>query len=93
MRVDNAFITGDAVGLATRDLCEGIGPAISSGHLAAESILNASEYSLGAISARSSEHAMVGKLLDYMFTKRPARRKSRTSKSQGASDGRIKRSS
>ena len=26
VRIDNAFITGDAAGLATRDLCEGIGP-------------------------------------------------------------------
>ena len=25
VRIDNAFITGDAAGLATRDLCEGIG--------------------------------------------------------------------
>ena len=40
VRVDNAFITGDAVGLATRDLCEGIGPAIYSGHLAAASIIH-----------------------------------------------------
>ena len=93
VRVDNAFITGDAVGLATRDLCEGIGPAISSGHLAAESILDASEYSLGAINAHSAEHAMVGKLFDYMFTRRPARWKSRASKPQGCVDGRAKKSS
>ena len=39
VRLENAFITGDSVGLATRDLCEGIGPAIRSGHLAAEEIL------------------------------------------------------
>ena len=37
VRVDNAFITGDAAGLATRDLCEGIGPAIRSGQRAAAS--------------------------------------------------------
>ena len=73
VRIDNAFITGDAVGLATRDLCEGIGPAIRSGHLAAESILTGSEYSLDAINALSAEHAIVRKLLEYMFVKRRTR--------------------
>jgi menaquinone-9 beta-reductase len=70
VRVENAFITGDAVGLATRDLCEGIGPAVKSGQLAAEAILTGREYSLNAISAHSAEHALVRKLLDYMFVKR-----------------------
>ena len=93
VRVDNAFITGDAVGLATRDLCEGIGPAISSGHRAADSILNGSEYSLDAISAHSAEHAIVRKLLDYLFTKRrTGPSKSRVSKSRGPSDGLVKKS-
>lgn len=72
VRIDNAFITGDAVGLATVDLCEGIGPAIRSGHLAAESILTGAEYSLHAVSAHSSEHTLVKKLLEYMFVKRRA---------------------
>jgi flavin-dependent dehydrogenase len=87
-RIDNAFITGDAVGLATRDLCEGIGPAIRSGHLAAESILSASEYSLRAISAHSAEHAIARKLLDYLFTKRRTRPSAwRAFKPRGSSDG------
>ena len=73
VRIENAFITGDAVGLATRDLCEGIGPAIRSGHLAAESMLTGSEFSLEAISAYSAEHAIVRKLLDYMFVNRRTR--------------------
>jgi flavin-dependent dehydrogenase len=73
VRIDNAFITGDAVGLATRDLCEGIGPAIRSGHLAADSILTGSEYSLEAINTHSAEHVIVRKLLDFMFAKRPKR--------------------
>ena len=30
VRVGDAFLTGDAAGLATRDMCEGIGPAIRS---------------------------------------------------------------
>ncbi len=73
VRIDNAFITGDAVGLATVDLCEGIGPAIRSGHLAAKSILTGAEYSLDAVSAHSSEHTLVKSLLEYMFVKRRPR--------------------
>ena len=87
VRIDNAFITGDAVGLATVDLCEGIGPAIRSGHLAAESILTGAEYSLDAVSAHSSEHTLVKKLLEYMFVKRRRRGpKARTSKPATSAD-------
>jgi len=43
LRNRNAFIAGDAAGLATRDLGEGIGPAIRSGILVAESIAHDSE--------------------------------------------------
>jgi flavin-dependent dehydrogenase len=50
---DNAYITGDALGLATRDMCEGIGPAIRSGLYAADAIVNGSEYSLEGIAALS----------------------------------------
>ena len=39
VRLGNAFITGDAAGLATRDLAEGIGPAVRSGQRAADAIL------------------------------------------------------
>jgi flavin-dependent dehydrogenase len=89
VRIDNAFITGDAAGLATRDLCEGIGPAIKSGLLAAESIINGTDYSLNAISAHSAEHALVRKLLDYMFVKRRAQTsKSKLPKPAGAADTR-----
>ena len=48
-RRDNAFIAGDAAGLATLDLGEGIRPAIESGLLAAESILQDSDYLLTAL--------------------------------------------
>ncbi|NKC17076.1 MAG: NAD(P)-binding protein [Gammaproteobacteria bacterium] len=67
VRVGNAFITGDAVGLATRDLCEGIGPAIRSGHRAADAILNGSIYTLDDLQTHSSSYAPVRKLLDFMF--------------------------
>jgi len=46
---DNAFLVGDSAGLATLDMGEGIGPAIKSGLLAAEAILNHTPYSLDSI--------------------------------------------
>lgn len=70
VRVDNAFIAGDSVGLATRDLCEGIGPAIRSGHRAADSIVSGAEYSLESIGAYSAERGMIRNFLEYMFVKR-----------------------
>jgi len=44
-----AYIVGDAAGLATVDLAEGIGPAVESGQLAARDILGQAEYSTRAI--------------------------------------------
>ena len=52
-RIDNAFITGDAAGLATKDMAEGIGPAVKSGLMAADSIVNGSTYNLGMIERKS----------------------------------------
>mgnify|MGYP005622271267 CR=1 FL=1 len=49
VRVDNAFIVGDAIGLATRDMGEGIGPAIKSGLLAAEAIVHGTNYTVDTI--------------------------------------------
>jgi len=46
VRNDNAFIVGDAVGLASGDMGEGIGPAVHSAILAADAIVNNSEYDL-----------------------------------------------
>jgi geranylgeranyl reductase family protein len=51
---DNAYIVGDAVGLATRDMGEGIGPAVRSGLLAARAIASGAEYSLAGIEKLSS---------------------------------------
>ena len=73
VRAGNAFLCGDAAGLATRDLCEGIGPAVRSGRLAAASILTGAPYSLEAISAYSSEHRWVQRLLEYFFVTRGRR--------------------
>jgi len=46
VRDDNAFIIGDAVGLASVDMGEGIGPAVHSAILAADAIVSNSEYDL-----------------------------------------------
>lgn len=46
---DNAFLVGDAAGLATLDMGEGIGPAIKSGLLAAEAIIHHTPYSVASI--------------------------------------------
>jgi flavin-dependent dehydrogenase len=49
IRIGNAFLVGDALGLATLDMGEGIGPAIRSGQLAAEAIIHDSPYSVASI--------------------------------------------
>lgn len=46
VRNGNAFIIGDAVGLASVDMGEGIGPAVQSAILAAEAIVENSAYDL-----------------------------------------------
>ena len=53
LRDGNAFIIGDAAGLATLDMGEGIGPAIQSGIRAAEAIISGQEYSVTSINKYS----------------------------------------
>ena len=48
-RKENIYLIGDSAGLATLDMGEGIGPAIRSGLLLADSILDKSEYSISEI--------------------------------------------
>lgn len=62
----NAYIVGDAVGLATRDMCEGIGPAVRSGLLAARAITAGEEYSLAGIN-KFSGGGFASKLLERQF--------------------------
>jgi len=50
---DNAFIIGDALGLATLDMGEGIGPAVKSGILAAKAIIYGKGYNPDTISKLS----------------------------------------
>ena len=64
VRRDNAFITGDAAGLATRDLGEGIGPAIRSGLRAAAAIVEGCPYQLEdatGLSVGSIARSMLGR--------------------------------
>jgi geranylgeranyl reductase family protein len=49
IRKGNAYLVGDAAGLATLDMGEGISPAIKSGLLAAESIITGGGYSVASI--------------------------------------------
>ena len=67
VRVGNAFVIGDGAGLATRDLCEGIGPAVRSGQLAAESIISGAVYQLDDVVRYSAENRLVNRLLEYGF--------------------------
>ena len=62
----NVFIVGDAVGLATRDMCEGIGPAVRSGLIAAHSIVTGEPYSLHGIGALSGT-GFASRLLERQF--------------------------
>ena len=67
VRLDNAFLVGDAVGLATRDMAEGIGPAIKSGLLAAAAISEGTEYALQTIKKYSSGHKLLNRFTEYFI--------------------------
>ncbi len=69
-RIGNAFLTGDAAGLATRDLCEGIGPAIRSGQRAAEAILQRARITvLDDVTGASLGGGLVSRWMDWAFTR------------------------
>jgi flavin-dependent dehydrogenase len=53
VRRGDCFLIGDAAGFASRDLGEGIAPAIASGLLAAAAIAGSGSYAPGAIAANS----------------------------------------
>jgi flavin-dependent dehydrogenase len=69
VRADNAFVTGDAAGLATRDLCEGIGPAIRSGLRAADAVLKGSHYELADVTGASLGGGWITRMVDWGFTR------------------------
>jgi flavin-dependent dehydrogenase len=68
VRSGNAFIAGDAAGLATRDMAEGIGPAVRSGLAAAESILTGAPYHLEAVTGASLGGGWPSRLFDWAMT-------------------------
>lgn len=68
-RIDNAFLTGDAAGIATRDLCEGIGPAIRSGQRAASSILSGTPYVLDGVTEASLGGGLLSRWMDWALTR------------------------
>jgi flavin-dependent dehydrogenase len=67
-RKGNAFLIGDAAGLATRDMCEGIGPAVRSGLLAARAIAFGKSFDLGTIDPHTLVQPIARRLLDRAFT-------------------------
>ena len=73
VRRGNAFITGDAAGLATRDMAEGIGPAVRSGLAAAEAIVSGAEYRLTEVTGASFGGGAASRLLDWAMTRGAAR--------------------
>jgi flavin-dependent dehydrogenase len=72
-RIGNAFLTGDSAGLATRDLCEGIGPAVRSGARAADSILTGGAYELADVTGGSLGGGLLTRWMDWAFTRGAAR--------------------
>ncbi len=68
-RRGSAFIVGDAAGLATRDMAEGIGPAVRSGLAAAEAILHGKEYRLEGVTGASLGGGLASRLLDWAMTR------------------------
>ncbi len=67
VRDGNAFLVGDAAGLATRDLCEGIGPAVQSGLRAARAIVEDADYMLEDVQPLSGG-GIASRLLEKSFT-------------------------
>lgn len=67
VRIGNAFVAGDAAGLATRDMCEGIGPAIRSGHRAAAAIAHGAQYRLDDLGAHSLASRLAAGFLERML--------------------------
>jgi flavin-dependent dehydrogenase len=74
VKLGNAFLVGDSAGLATRDMCEGIGPAIFSGQRAADAIADGKPYTLDGIARFSISRPLFHKTLEYFFVAREQRR-------------------
>lgn len=66
-RVGNAFVIGDAAGLATRDMAEGIGPAIRSAINAANAIAQGTDYAIDSVPAYSLPPGWKRRALEYLL--------------------------
>src|SRR5262249_45588769 len=66
-RRGDAVLVGGAAGLATRDLCEGIGPAVRSGLRAAEAIAKGVPYELADVQRYSAGGGRVSRFLERAF--------------------------
>ena len=62
VQAGHAFVVGDAAGLATADMGEGIAPAIKSGLLVADAIVGGRDVSFAGI-RRWSQPSLIGRLL------------------------------
>ena len=71
-RLGNAFVVGDSAGLATRDMCEGIGPAVRTGLRAARAVTRGDAYDLDDVAAYTSGNTLVRKGLEAMIAGRRA---------------------
>jgi flavin-dependent dehydrogenase len=69
VRIGNAYVAGDAAGLATRDMAEGIGPAVRSGNLAADAILKGADYNLQNVTGASLGGGLVTRMFDWAMTR------------------------
>jgi flavin-dependent dehydrogenase len=66
IRKGNAFIIGDAAGMATVDMGEGIGPAIRSGVRAADAIATGRPYVLDGI-GQYSQGPILGRAVQGLY--------------------------
>jgi flavin-dependent dehydrogenase len=75
VHIDNSFLIGDAAGLATKDMGEGIGPAVKSGILAADAIITGTPFSLRSVQKYSFPRykTAITLLFSYLITQRTER--------------------
>jgi flavin-dependent dehydrogenase len=72
VQIDNIYLVGDAAGLATKDMGEGIGAAVKSGLLAADAIITGKSLSLRSVRKYSfpKYQTRIKILLKYLISKR-----------------------
>ena len=66
-RKGNALLVGDAAGFATRDLCEGIGPAVQSAQAAVEIIRDPAQADVAGIDAFTIRSRLIRRALERRY--------------------------